>query len=215
MTPKPESETDPWARLRRFHCATTYQEMLESPSGSFCLWAEADAVRAAEAAQHRQEIAAKDETIGRWTQTGLTLMKFFGAAPRMAEADMPDFLWREVPALIRSLRNTLREANAENATLRAQVETLTAERDRWHTVAKWWADQVCAAFDETEHWKQQSASLAAVEGELVRFKAAFFELHATVTGECPSLLDPCRGGSDVLRTLCDAALTSPTQETNK
>lgn len=63
MTPKPESETDPWARLRRFHCATTYQEMLESPSGSFCLWAEADAVRAAAAAQHQQEIAAKDKQL--------------------------------------------------------------------------------------------------------------------------------------------------------
>lgn len=45
-------------------------------------------------------------------------------------------------------------------------------------------------------------------GKVIR---AYTELLATVEGECSSLLDPCRGGSDVLCNLvmdADAALTA-------
>ena len=38
--------------------------------------------------------------------------------------------------------------------------------------------------------------------------AAYDELLATVRGECSSLLDPCRGGSDVLSFLVDEAETA-------
>lgn len=44
-----------------------------------------------------------------------------------------------------------------------------------------------------------------------RIIRAYDELLATVEGECPSLLDPCSGGSDVLCNLvldADAALTA-------
>lgn len=102
-------------------------------------------------------------------------------------------------AALENMQKHCASAADEAATLHAQVETLTAERQ----------SLLRDVFTKAADIEALRASLAAVEGELVRFKAAFFELHATVTGECPSLLDPCRGGSDVLRTLCDAALTSP------
>lgn len=65
---------------------------------------------------------------------------------------------------------------------------------------------------------KERAELAAfadrAEAERDRLKAAFLELHATVKGECPSLLDPDRGGSDVLWALCAAALTPQGQSTD-
>lgn len=129
---KPESETDPWAKVRTFDVSTYgdcrmerdyYGEIASEQKyqrGEYAWVDEVDAARAAEAAQHRQEIAAKDETIGRWTQTGLTLMKFFAAFPVMNESDMPEFLWREVPTLIRSTRQAAAKAEARLAAVEAE-----------------------------------------------------------------------------------------------
>lgn len=54
------------------------------------------------------------------------------------------------------------------------------------------------------------AQLATAQQERDTFEAAFVELHATVQGECSSLLDPDRGGSDVLWSLCANALALST-----
>ena len=69
------SETDPWAKVRTFDVSTYgdcrmeqdyYGEIASEQKyqrGEYAWVDEVDAARAAEAAQHQQEIAAKDETI--------------------------------------------------------------------------------------------------------------------------------------------------------
>ncbi len=155
------SETDPWKVAKstiRARIADYSVALLGHSSGSqqakenaqTAIDVAIDAARAAEAAQHQQEIAAKDEMIGRWTQTGLTLMKFFAAFPVMNESDMPEFLWRAVPTLIRSTRQAAAKAEARLAAVEAErdmlngaleaapdagilsrtIDNLAAERDR-------------------------------------------------------------------------------------
>ena len=72
---KPESETDPWAKVRTFDVSTYgdcrmerdyYGEIASEQKyqrGEYAWVDEVDAARAAEATQHAQEIAAKDEHI--------------------------------------------------------------------------------------------------------------------------------------------------------
>ena len=140
------SENDPWKDVERWDVAGTYVERMRvkfagHPNGGWMRSTDIDAARAAtearhqqdrmrwasnlkdQHASHQQEITAKDETIGRWTQTGLTLMKFFAAFPVMNDSDLPEFLWREVPTLIRSARQAA-------ATAEARLAAVEAERDR-------------------------------------------------------------------------------------
>ena len=69
MTPKPESETDPWKAIQRYEFVqtnfayTTDHEMARDAEGEWARWEAVDAARAAEAAQHQQEIAAKDKQL--------------------------------------------------------------------------------------------------------------------------------------------------------
>ena len=69
MTPKPESETDPWKAIQRYEFVqtnfayTTDHEMERDAEGEWARWEAVDAARAAEAAQHQQEIAAKDDEL--------------------------------------------------------------------------------------------------------------------------------------------------------
>ena len=119
-------------------CERCRKEQRGHPNGGWMRSTDIDAARAAtearhqqdrmrwasnlkdQHASHQQEITAKDETIGRWTQTGLTLMKFFAAVPAMNESDMPEFLWREVPTLIRSTRQAAAKAEARLAAVEAE-----------------------------------------------------------------------------------------------
>ena len=61
------------------------------------------------------------------------------------------------------------------------------------------------AFDRTFALTPDLARRAIAAEKIV---AAYDELLATVRGECSSLLDPCRGGSDVLSFLVDEAETA-------
>ncbi len=65
--------------------------------------------------QQNESWAVDCETLGRWNQCGLTLMKFFPTACVESEAALPDFLWEQVPTLIRQLRAELAEARARLA----------------------------------------------------------------------------------------------------
>lgn len=62
-----------------------------------------------------------------------------------------------------------------------------------------------------EQLSAERLSAERLEKLLGKVISAYTELLATVEGECPSLLDPCSGGSDVLCNLvldADAALTA-------
>ena len=60
---KPESETDPWAAIQRYELMqtnfayTTDHDMERDAEGEWARWEAVDAARAAEAAQHQQEMA--------------------------------------------------------------------------------------------------------------------------------------------------------------
>lgn len=176
--------SDPWARVIPLR-PNPYSHQ------NYYVEEEVDSARAAVERQHAEELA--DCAQAHATERDLAIA----------------VIAEQHAAALENMQKHCASAADEAATLHAQVETLTAERDEAR------AANTANLREMVAMEGRYRASLAAVEGELVRFKAAFFELHATVTGECPSLLDPCRGGSDVLRTLCDAALTSPTQETSK
>ena len=87
----------------------------------------------------------------------------------------------------------------------AQAVTLRAERDAAQQTL-----ERCREVQQTtaEAWRIEHEEMTQQIATLTPYKAAFDELYATVQGECPSLLDPCRGGSDVLWNLCAAALAS-------
>ena len=61
---KPEIETDPWKAIQRYEFVqtnfayTTDHEMERDAEGEWARWEAVDAARAAEAAQHRREVAA-------------------------------------------------------------------------------------------------------------------------------------------------------------
>lgn len=184
MTPKPESETDPWKAIQRYEFVqtnfayTTDHEMERDAEGEWARWEAVDAARAAEAAQHQQALE-------RLTRQAQDISVTLGEAGCRAMPIVDGVRW-----LV-----------DHNLQLRARLAAVEEERDAFK-----------AENGEVRRLAvKERAELAAfadrAEAERDRLKAAFLELHATVKGECPSLLDPDRGGSDVLWALCAAALT--------
>lgn len=57
-----------------------------------------------------------------------------------------------------------------------------------------------------------AARCAELEAEVLRLRKALHELHATVMGECPALLNEDSGGDAVLALAIEAALSRPTAD---
>ena len=114
MTPKPESETDPWAAVRRYqrHVGGTFL----SPVGGWCFWHEVDAARAAEAAQHQQEIA-------RWRKAMAYVAGDIAATATPEECEQRG---REIDAIDEDYEMACRT----NQALSARLAAVEAERDK-------------------------------------------------------------------------------------
>jgi len=129
---KPESETDPWAKVKRRqgtvieHGPGVLGGGAWSAKAAVYLAKEVDAARAAEAAQHRQEIAAKDATIKRIQNAARVLVD---GADRRGEAEVKRRVAAGLPTL-----DSEREMNAiltdENDALRVRLAAVEAERDK-------------------------------------------------------------------------------------
>lgn len=231
MTPKPESETDPWKAIQRYEFVqtnfayTTDHEMERDAEGEWARWEAVDAARAAEAAQHRQFKAAiatalcvenehgpvSEESIVEAAE--VTLGQLFDLSARLAavEAERDKAQRALATAYLKARRQaSVCEPNEDQFAGAMAVVAAAFPNTRVEATAV----RIAKPEEPTELVVAVKRRAERAEAERDRLKAAFLELHATVKGECPSLLDPDRGGSDVLWALCAAALTPQGQSTD-
>lgn len=109
------------------------------------------------------------------------------------------------PAALRDNHTWVKELFDERA---KELATLFRERDA--QIARLEHDYNQLAGSTSKEVLTLRTERDAAQRDRDVFKTAFEELHATVQGECPALLDPDRGGSDVLWKLCAVALSKRT-----
>ena len=214
MTPKPESETDPWATVKRFHVQPRpddarlvhHVEAGEGQPAGFYMWAQdVDAARAAVERQHAAALQTEQEARVAAEQQAFMLatrieQERTSHAAALAEKDkeIADLKrrrvtkreqreWDDIQGEALTLRSYIREhgetpmmtasraerAEADLATLRAQVETLTAElRDERGRHGETLVSAEANTSELHRRITALTASLAAVEAERDRLKAA-------------------------------------------
>jgi len=139
MTPKPESETDPWKAIQRYELVqtnfayTTDHEMERDAEGEWARWEAVEAVRAAEAAQHQQAIS-------RLTRQAQDISVTLGEAGCRAMPIVDGVRWlvdhnlqlraRAAVEAERDMLNGALEAAPDEGILSRTIDNLAAERDR-------------------------------------------------------------------------------------
>ena len=156
MTPKPESETDPWIGWHRSHC-WRLSGGLECDCGF-------DAARAAEAAQRRQE---KDAIVADFTQAMWKAEGLLHARLAAVEAER-DKAVAEVCAFSR-------EQGIEAA---REITLLTAERDRLKAALEERDDAVAGLRMHRDELRASLAALKAVAARVADALAASARLGA-------------------------------------
>lgn len=152
MTPKPESETDPWARVRTFDVSTYgdcrmerdyYGEITSEQNhqrGEYAWVDEVDAARTAEATHNRKLLRRAIENKRTWQQTAATHLETIGVLSRRLEA----------------------EAAQHRQDRRRWADTLKDQHQR-HTIESDALRKVLVAWETAAN--ERSARLAAVEAE--------------------------------------------------
>lgn len=193
MTPKPESETDPWAKVKALAFSTTrYTAQGEKFTTMAYLAEYVDAARAAEGAQRRQEIAVKDETI-RQQAEDIAYFKDFRdsvAAALCVENEQGPV---DPSAIVEAADSTL----SQLFDFSARLATVEAERDNQYT----------QAVEAT-----QRALLA--EAERDRLKAALVNVRAHTSHMPGAMRELLAGLLGSIERIVDAALTPQGQSTD-